>query len=759
MKKRRLLILAIEILIMIAAIIFCRSLYENNKIEKTYLQEDITDLSNDSGGVFYLDAGMDDFKNLRLGINNIELPVGSYNVTLYYQSHGTVHTGVSYCNGRNLYDISGDVHLNEQETHKSFEININMANEPVCLFTRLNSESVQGDYVLIDHATITSTSSWYKLRLFDLLLLMIIIDACLWIYFNRDNISISDMDRKVLVSICGIIVFASIPLFADYLISGNQDIAFHLARIEGIKDGLMAGEFPVRIQPQWLNGNGYPVSVFYGDVLLYFPALLRIAGISLENSYKAFVFAVNIATAVIAYRCFSKISEDKKTGIVASAFYTLNLYRITNLYVRAAVGEYCAIMFFPIIMYGLWFIFTKNKEQVRKSKIWILLSFGYLGLLYTHLISCEIAAIFTVIVCIVHIRSVFKKDIFLTLCKTVAGLAMGGVSFIIPFLQYLQLGFSANNLDRFVSYRQEERGLFWNQFFITKYNVNAQSVQTSLGMAGEMPLTLGLSFLILLFAVTYVCVCNYKTIKNKRQWITGIVFLALSMWICTDTFPFAGVADISNFFKLLVNSLQYPWRFLVLVILISTFLLTIVLQTLDEKKKEAFIILFCGVLMINSMDLMSDVINTNSVNRYFSEGDLDSFGVSGGEYLYENADTSDYTDSISDIGAGVIIDDSKRMSNEMVVNLKNTSASEQTIEIPLILYKGYKANDINTGKELYISDGKSHRIKLHIPVGYEGEVDVKFREPWYWRIAELISLISLLSGVIMLFKDKREDRV
>ena len=99
-----------------------------------------------------------------------------------------------------------------------------------------------------------------------------------------------------------IILMASIPLFNNYLIRGH-DIYFHLMRIEGLAQGLGAGEFPVRIQPAWYDGYGYAVSVFYSDLFLYPAALLRLLGISLQDAYKVYVVLCNVATTLISGYC------------------------------------------------------------------------------------------------------------------------------------------------------------------------------------------------------------------------------------------------------------------------------------------------------------------------------------------------------------------------------------------------------------------------------------------------------------------------
>ena len=95
-------------------------------------------------------------------------------------------------------------------------------------------------------------------------------------------------NRKYIVCYLVILLIASIPLLNNYLIRGH-DIYFHLMRIEGLAQGMKTGDFPVRIQPAWYGGYGYAVSVFYSDLFLYPVALLRLAGVSLQDSYKVYV--------------------------------------------------------------------------------------------------------------------------------------------------------------------------------------------------------------------------------------------------------------------------------------------------------------------------------------------------------------------------------------------------------------------------------------------------------------------------------------
>ena len=40
--------------------------------------------------------------------------------------------------------------------------------------------------------------------------------------------------------------------------------------------------------------------------------------------------------------------------------------------------------------------------------------------------------------------------------------------------------------------------------------------------------------------------------------------------------------------------------------------------------------------------------------------------------------------------------------------------------------------------------GNNNRIRIQIPAGFHDSVKVAFAEPWYWRAAEIVSLVFWL---------------
>ena len=67
-----------------------------------------------------------------------------------------------------------------------------------------------------------------------------------------------------------VLLAACAPLFTINCIGGD-DIIYHLLRIEALKEGILAGRPFLRINMLFFGGAGYASSMFYPDLLLYFP--------------------------------------------------------------------------------------------------------------------------------------------------------------------------------------------------------------------------------------------------------------------------------------------------------------------------------------------------------------------------------------------------------------------------------------------------------------------------------------------------------
>ncbi len=179
--------------------------------------------------------------------------------------------------------------------------------------------------------------------------------AVLLVIFLRSD---AERERKgTLLGILTVTVIASaglIPWIFKGYIAGGHDVEAHMGRIAAIASGLKSHVFPVRMYRYFENDFGYPMGIFYGDIFLYPSAILHLMGMPLWICYMIYVVIMNILTAVISYICFKTISGRRDAGLLASAVYTLSLWRLNDVYIRAAAGEYGAFTFLPLIALGLY---------------------------------------------------------------------------------------------------------------------------------------------------------------------------------------------------------------------------------------------------------------------------------------------------------------------------------------------------------------------------------------------------------------------
>ena len=234
-----------------------------------------------------------------------------------------------------------------------------------------------------------------------------------------------------------IIFFSSIPLlFPGLGFSIGQDGIFHLMRIEGIADELIHHHFPVRLQQLWLDGYGYPVSIYYGDIFLYFPAFLRIIGVSLDLSYKIYILFVNIFTVIISFICFKRIFNSNINALLLSLIYTTAPYRLVNIFIRNAVGEYSAFVFFPIITLAFFYLYKESNHQTNVFYNSVLLAIGMSGVILTHIISTEMVVFTLIAICLVFWKKTFTKKVIICLLLAILFTFLICSFFIIPFLDY-----------------------------------------------------------------------------------------------------------------------------------------------------------------------------------------------------------------------------------------------------------------------------------------------------------------------------------
>lgn len=568
-------------------------------------------------------------------------------------------------------------------------------------------------------------------------------------------------NKKYTVCYLVIILMASFPLFNNYLIRGH-DIYFHLMRIEGLAQGLRAGEFPVRIQPAWYDGYGYAVSVFYSDLFLYPAALLRLLGISLQDTYKVYVVLCNIATALISGYSFGKIFRKREIGVFGSCLYTLAPYRLVNLYTRGALGEYTGMIFWPLLIYSCVLLLNEDRKKVQLQKGAVFMGISMAGMLQSHMLTAEIACMVLLLLVIVYCRRIFHKEVMLAGCGAVA-VALGlSAWFLIPFLDYMLLGrFNINSI-RNNDIMIQRQGTFLSQVFAIFDNAVGQSLDSGAGTAEDFTQGVGLSLMLSVIILMLLCIRGYlkqEERRNRQITITAAGLGALMVVMSTLYFPWDRLCGISRIFRYIIVKIQFPWRFtgvaVGLLVVVWCAVLNYTEREYDRRKKVITICLAVGILLLSVGHFVIDLNQRAERIQVRSVEEMDTFVASGEEYLpvdtvLDKLKTQElYKDD------SVEISDVVYRGTSITMHVKNTSAQQAGLELPRLYYAGYQALEVtNEGQhfQIEVTDGTNHVIKLMIPEQTEGNITLSFREPWYWRLAEIITLLS--AGIVILYTYK-----
>ena len=755
-KKYRIVVAVVEILLLLCCILDFIMPRKNWEIEPINYQAEsgiyMEEFLGEEGG-YYIDNSME-YDGKSITTVPVTLPRGSYRITMHYK---TEESGQTYWfTSENELDIPiWDRQVEGLDAEKD--------SMTVPLDTNYEIENFQisfqyggNNYLLVQNVSIEQTRKQERVQLFGAILIIILLEICIKVRKDMWWSSLPTEKKICFLSLVGIVLLASIPLWNDYIYTGH-DLQFHLIRIEGIRQGLLDGQFPVRMQPAWLNGKGYAAGIFYGDTLLYIPAFLRLIGFSLPMAYKSYIFLMNVATAFISWICFRKIFGKNYAALLSAALYTLAPYRLSCIYIRAAVGEYTALLFYPIIFYGLYQIFTKDTGEDSYKKCWLIPAIGYAGLIQSHIISCEMAAVFTIMTCLFMWKKVIQPKRFLELVKTVAGMILFSLWFLIPFLDYMRDNLQVKQTSDFAGL--QKRAAFLSELFSPFFMGQGVSdnIYDRVGKTGNLSYAIGLPLLLagILFLVYYLVSKEKENSRVQRLGVFSLVGAIIAIFMCSNCFPYDKLASLNEGLEFAVKNLQFPWRFegmagLFLAVCGGCFLCVF------EKKKycKENAIMVCLVTMLAVGMFISNLVYTNNTQVIRNENDLGYTGIGAAEYLLEGTDQDKILKMSSPEGENIQIDSYEKEYTNVKITCHNLSSNENKVEIPLLYYRGYKAQNLQTQQDMKISMGEYGAVAVTLPGNFQGEIEVYFQSFWYWHLAEAVTLLFVIFLFVRLFKGK-----
>ena len=507
----------------------------------------------------------------------------------------------------------------------------------------------------------------------------------------------------------------------------GADLSFHLNRLLG-----MEGIYASPINFKAFYGIGLGVNYFY-PFLTYYPffVLYRLSH-SVFLGYYIYQYLLTIITFLIAYYSVSNImvienKENKKdfAGLLFATLYTFSLYRLDNIVIRFATGEFIAYAFIPLVFYGLFVIL---KGDYRK---WYILSIGMSLVAYSHLISLLLTALlvgFIFIISFVFLNS--KKERLL--------------SFIVATL-------STISIFAFQLVLMGEQSL--SNAIVKPQGVNLNTTGHSL-----KDLLLNLNFdnnYTLPGFLIIVCLIISIIGIFKLQKYDVFIFVLTLILIFLES-PLVHWPENSEH---IVSSIQFIWRLNTFITLFTAYLASKVFVSLSLRK-EYLIGVLIGVIGLTTFFTVSQAQKTiegpqTTFNNMPKEELLPV--VINGDYhatdymLSTNGSISDYDAFQRKLRHEVInlednqIVETKILFNSLKTKLIIDSDKKLTVSLPFYAYKGLSV-DLDRHSTSF-SKAPDAGIEVVIPKG-KHEIEVSYS---YTILAKCFFLVSLVSTLAVVF--------
>ncbi len=542
---------------------------------------------------------------------------------------------------------------------------------------------------------------------------------------------------RFLIIVLAIALFACHP-YLNKMVIYSHDIGYHLNRINEICKQLIMGNFPATIHTELVNGLGYANSLFYPELFLYIPAMLiYFLKIDLLTSYKFFIVIITFFTFLSMYYSSILIFKKKQIAWLSALLYTFSLYRLTDIYVRGALGEILALVFFPLIISGLYeIIFGENKR-------WWVVVIGLFGLANSHILSFVMAIPIILILCLANIDKIFKdKNILKHLFIAAIVAIITTIGFFGPLIEQ-----KCND-----------------KFFVDEQTIDEPSDlkerATSIDLALRNQLKMGDGIngnytdetlsegvgIILLMLPILILFKKGISYKNNRFEIQILVIAFITYMISTKLFPWEKIEFLTI--------IQFPFRLNIIPTTLLALVAADAFYNFMREKNDTTTLLTIVILLITASQL--DGFDINSRNEPIEQLLTNNYGF--GEYLPEGMKLDDL--DLYEINNKENKIEFSRTGNTITFYYESSSSNDQ-INIPLTYYKGYIAYiENNDGKhDLTVSKNTENgHVLVLADKSISGTITVKYKMTYVQKICYSISAISVcVLGIYIILNIRKKD--
>ncbi len=553
------------------------------------------------------------------------------------------------------------------------------------------------------------------------------------------------MKKKLLIVIS--LVLLTLPTILPFFNSKffyTQDYIF-IARLNQISVALSDGSFPVRWAPDLRYGE--PTFNYYAALPYYLGALIHLIGINFIWVAKVLFILSSMISAITMFIFAQKLfglpdrQAGQKGAFLTTALYVYAPYRAVDLYVRGALSEAWAFVFFPLIFYTA--LLLSEKATLKRIGF---LALSLSGLFLTHNVATIMfLPFFALFIFYLILKQNNRKLIFPVLISL--GLALGlSAFFLLPAVferdliqtKYLTVGY--------FDFRAHFVAI--PQFFSTFWGYGS----SLWGLDDGLSFQVGLANWITLFLAVILGFIHRK--DKKVLGLFGFLGLSFTLSLFLQHNRSAFIWEAIP----LMAFIQFPWRFLAISIFIAAVAGGAITVYLKEKLRFVYIILFIFIILSPILYFKPQKYVDDSFFEKFLNKEIMKKGVDL---------TKDYLPIWVQTTDGIALNYPEAETGRVEVSRfekKTNLASAQMrvledsiIEVPITYFPGWVV--LANGKEVQMENpAKRGVIRFKLAKG-NYNLEFKFKDTPVRMIANIISLFSavLLAAFLMFKKRPKND--